>query len=136
MNIELYDTILAHINTDTVGVIWFSDKTLSETSEVSNVFDYIVDGQLREFAEFAHENNIETVNENNFFISNNFDSPFILLNSCTTNEFSKKDFEDFKMILSKLGNHQNKNLAVIYPKSFELPKVVKKSDFTIRELAY
>jgi hypothetical protein len=40
------------------------------------------------------------------------------------------------MILSKLGNHQNKNLAVIYPQGFELPKCIKKSTFDVRELSY
>ncbi|OIQ19156.1 MAG: hypothetical protein BM556_07675 [Bacteriovorax sp. MedPE-SWde] len=136
MNSELYNNILAHINTDTVGVIWFSESTLSEPTEVNEIFDYIVDGQLREFVEFTKENNIETEKENNFFISHNFDSPFILFNTCISHEFSKKDFNDFKMILSKLGNHSQKNLAVIYPKSFKLPEVVKKSDLTIREFSY
>ncbi|EQC52636.1 hypothetical protein [Bacteriovorax sp. DB6_IX] len=136
MKTELYDKILSHVNTDSVGVIWFSEKSLANESEIINIFDYLVDGQMRNFAEFAKENNIQIESENNFFISNNFDSPFILLNFSTENEFKTKDFEDFKMILSKLGSHKNKNLSVIYPESYKLPKFVKTSKFEIRELAY
>ena len=128
--------ILNHIEPETVGVIWFSEQALDQPQEIHNIFDYVVDGRLSKFSEHAKELNITTQNENNFFISNNFDSPFILFNSHVDKDFSKNDFEDFKMILEKLGSHENKNLAVVAPSNFRLPELIKKSRFNLSVLEY
>lgn len=138
-NHQLYDKILDHIDSDTVGVIWFSRVPLGsseEKSDIHYVFDYLVDGRLSQFVEFTAENNIETENENNFFMSNNFNSSFILFNSSVNKEFSKKDFEDFKMILKNLDENKSKSLSVIYPEGFKVPTLITKSEFQVNELSY
>ncbi len=132
---ELEDKILDSIDDNCLGVIWFTAEPITTVTPVHHTFNYLVDGRISIFIEHSKISEIN-LGVNNYFITSNFKKPFIIFNSNIKNEFSKNDFEDFKMILEKLDNTENKKLFVVYPNNYKVPDVISKSKFEIETLAY
>ncbi|WP_034732095.1 hypothetical protein [Bacteriovorax sp. Seq25_V] len=132
---ELEDKILSSIDDNCLGVIWFTEEPITTVTPVHQTFNYLVDGRISIFLEHSKVSEIK-LDVNNYFITSNFKKPFIIFNANTKNTFSKNDFEDFKMILEKLDNAENKKLFVVYPESYKIPDIISKSKFEIESLSY
>jgi hypothetical protein len=136
MSKELYQQVLSKVGPNTIGAIWFSENSIIEDSRVHAVFDYLVDGGIKKFIKYLHDSHLDPQTENNFFISDNFDHPFIVFNTCVKKDFSKQDFQDFKMILDKHDLDHNKNILVVHPKGHTLPKIIQESNLEFSEINF
>lgn len=138
MNNELNsinESLLKCIDENTFGVIWFTKETINTPTTLHATFDYLLDGKVSKFIEYAKSSNIDT-KINNFFITKNFNSPVIIMNSHIETKFSKNDLEDLKMIIKKIDTNEDSKLLVIIPDDFKVPEIISKSDFKIISFPY
>lgn len=138
MNTEINyinENLLQSIDENTYGVIWFTKETINTPTNLHATFDYLLDGKVSKFIEYATSSNIDTKN-NNFFITKNFNNPVIIMNSHIETKFSKNDLEDLKMIIKKIDTKADSKLLVIIPHDFKVPEVISKSDFKITSFPY
>lgn len=131
----LNEVLLKSIDENTHGIIWFTKETILKSTSLHPTFDYLLDGKISKFISFANTSNVDT-RINNYFISKNFNTPIIIMNSIIETKFSKNDLEDLKMIIKKFDQSSESKLLVIAPSDFKVPEVILKSGFKITSIPY
>lgn len=127
---NLNEELLKQIDENTHGIIWFTKETISTVTNLHSTFNYLVDGKISKFIDYSKDSNID-LTANNFFITKNFNTPVIIMNSYIQTKFTKNDLEDFKMIIEKFDKKQETKLLVIGPTEFKIPEIIQKSGFKI-----
>lgn len=119
--------MLSKVNSEVRGIVWLTDKPLSEFPTHFNELDYLFDGLIAEHVDkYPHQSNGI---EKNIFVGQSFNRDLILIQLCSNDKsMIEKELEQLLKLVPGKGEHAHVLMIGEHAKTISTNQFKKKLD--------